>query len=93
MNERSCKACGNTESLVRHHLTYKPERIINLCQLCHNFLHTFVNGRDEDNEYFTREFIRGNFNKLKKKKKPKKKMSVRQLRKRYEETGETTLVE
>lgn len=39
LENQVCAYCGSTENLERHHITYKPSRIVILCQSCHNRLH------------------------------------------------------
>jgi hypothetical protein len=58
-----CKVCReHKKRMVRHHVAYKKygqdERMIDLCEECHNFLHRFVRGSDEDLEFVTKQFIR-----------------------------------
>jgi 5-methylcytosine-specific restriction endonuclease McrA len=31
----SCKYCGSKTSLERHHISYKPAKVIVLCRECH----------------------------------------------------------
>jgi hypothetical protein len=38
-----CQLCGKLDKLERHHLIYKPERVIKLCHLCHFKVHYFPN--------------------------------------------------
>lgn len=83
-----CRACSSKEKLVVHHLNYKKQRVIFLCELCHNFLHSLVKGGDPDNESFTEQFIRGNLRRCKpKKKKHPPHKTVGQAWKEYRETG------
>jgi hypothetical protein len=34
-----CEACGSTENLLGHEVTYSPIKRITLCAKCHNYLH------------------------------------------------------
>ena len=36
---RRCIVCGETEVLERHHVSYRPERIVWLCPTCHKKVH------------------------------------------------------
>ena len=36
---RKCAVCGSTENLQKHHVSYNPEMIINLCIDCHQKRH------------------------------------------------------
>lgn len=60
---KKCRICLSEVDLVKHHIAYKKrgaeeDRIITLCKVCHNFLHKFVKGGDEDLEFVTRNFIK-----------------------------------
>lgn len=52
------------EKLIKHHIRYKKygateDKVIDLCENCHNLLHRFITGSDKDLEVFTSNFIRG----------------------------------
>ena len=59
-----CKCCLSQEKIIKHHISYKKygakkDKIIFLCENCHNFLHRFIKGKDKDIELFTMNFIKG----------------------------------
>jgi len=60
---KKCKVCLSKDNLVKHHIAYKKrgaeeDKIIILCKGCHDFLHRFVKGGDEDLELVTNNFIK-----------------------------------
>jgi hypothetical protein len=36
--QRKCRKCGKTGRLERHHVTYEPPQISNLCRKCHKLI-------------------------------------------------------
>lgn len=45
----TCAVCGSEKQLQRHHVSYEPEMIIDLCKQCHKKLHRNGTGRGMDN--------------------------------------------
>ena len=35
----ACELCGSAKSLICHHESYEPERVLTLCEPCHAMLH------------------------------------------------------
>ncbi len=36
---KSCFQCGATEQLIKHHISYNPESIVDCCLSCHRKIH------------------------------------------------------
>jgi hypothetical protein len=39
MRMKQCYICKETKKLLKHHLSYSPQIIINVCRGCHNRIH------------------------------------------------------
>jgi hypothetical protein len=35
----NCFVCGKESKIVKHHITYNPEKIILVCESCHDLIH------------------------------------------------------
>jgi hypothetical protein len=62
---KKCRVCETTEKIIRHHIQYKKygakkDKIIPLCQNCHNLFHKFIKGNDPYLKILTQEYIKGN---------------------------------